>query len=55
MIWIGIIAIVYLIGLAIASIAIDVNDQVSGRAYGYSCGFVMAVLIMLIYGNVHGF
>lgn len=55
MIWIGIIIAVYLFGLATALLAIDANDEVNGRMYSYSCGFVMAILIMLVYGNVHGF
>lgn len=41
-------------GLALASIAIDTNDQVSGRAYSYSLGFVAAILVMLVYANIHG-
>lgn len=54
MMWVGIIAAVYLFGLAIASIAIDTNDQASGRAYSYSCGFAAAILVMLVYANIHG-
>lgn len=54
MMWIGIIVAVYLFGLALASITIDTNDQVSGRAYSYSLGFVAAILVMLVYANIHG-
>lgn len=54
MMWVGIIVAVYLFGLALALIAIDTNDQVSGRAYSYSLGFVAAILMMLVYTNIHG-
>lgn len=55
MIWVGIIIATYLLGLVTALLAIDTNDEVNGQMYSYSCGFVMAILIMLVYGNVHGF
>lgn len=54
MMWVGITIAVYLFGLALASIVIDTNDQVSERAYSYSLGFVAAILVMLVYANIHG-
>ena len=52
MIWVGVIIVTYIIGLAIAFLAIGVNDETNVWKYSYSYGFAMALLVMLVYANI---
>lgn len=53
MMWVWILVAIYFFGAAIALIGSDQYDETSRRMYSYSCGFIMAFLMMLVFMNVH--
>ena len=53
MMWVGILTAVYFFGAAIALIGSDQYGETDRRMYSYSCGFIMAFLMMLVFMNIH--
>lgn len=53
MMLIGILAAIYFFGAVVALIGSDQYGETNRRMYSYSCGFIMAFLMMLIFMNMH--
>ena len=53
MMWVGILAAIYFFGAAVALFGSDQYDETNRRMYSYSCWFIMAFLMMLIFMNMY--
>lgn len=53
MMWVGIIIAVYLFSAVMALIGSDQYSETNRRMYSYSCVFIMAFLMVLVFMNMH--
>lgn len=53
MMWVGIFAAIYFFSAAVALFGPDQYGETNRRIYSYSCVFIMAFLMMLIFMNMH--